>query len=281
MQRFTPIMQDLAAAAPLTFRPLAHARALLRGLMLVTWTALWFVLRLGARPLGGLRPRAWAAVHDGSVRGWARGVARILGMRVTVEGAPPQPPFLLVANHLSYVDIILLWTRVPGDFLAKQEISSWPILGHLTRSAGTLFIDRTRAADLPRVIAELAAVLARRRGAIVFPEGKSTDGATVLPFRPSIFEVALGAACPVRCAAISYTTPPGAAPARLAVCWWGEVSFLDHLYRLLLLPRFEARLTFVDQEAQGADRKELARHAQGLVADRCAPGPGNPGLPRG
>ncbi len=250
---------------------LAHARALTRSFVLAAWTGLWFLLRLLQAPLGPLAPRLRERLHDLSIRTWARGMARIVGMRVDVEGEPPRPPFLLVANHLSYLDIIALWTRAEGDFLAKSEIASWPVFGFLTRSAGTLFVDRTRAADLPRVIGELGAVLARRRGVIVFPEGTSSEGAHVLPFRPSIFEAALGTGHPVHCAALTYRTPPGAPPARLALCWWGDMEFLDHLYRVLMLPSFEARIVFVAEPARGADRKELARSAQALVQRHFAP----------
>lgn len=251
--------------------PLAHARALARSLALAVWTGAWFLLRVLQAPLGLLAPRLRGRLHDRSIRAWARGMARILGMRVEVEGEPPRPPFLLVANHLSYLDIVALWTRAEGDFLAKSEVASWPVFGFLTRFAGTLFVDRTRAADLPRVIGELGAVLARRRGVIVFPEGTSSEGAIVLPFRPSIFEAALGTGHPVHCAAITYRTPPGAPPARLAVCWWGDMGFLGHLYRVLMLPSFEARVVFVAEPARGADRKQLARAAQGLVQRHFVP----------
>lgn len=253
------------------------ARAFARSLALIAWTAAWYGLRLCLRPLASLAPRTWDRVHGPTLRAWSRGLARIIGMRIRATGEPPRPPFLLVANHQSYLDIIVLWSCVEGDFLSKHDVADWPIFGHLTRTAGTLYIDRTRAADVPRAIGELGSVLARGRGVLVFPEGKSSEGASVLPFRPSIFQVALGTGCPVRCAVLTYTTPPGAAPARDSVCWWGDVGFVEHLGRVLRLPRFEAHVTFLAEPAQGEDRKALARDAHDRIAARFVPATGNLG----
>lgn len=258
---------------------MGHVRALARSLALAAWILGWYLLRLLLRPAGWLDARRWERLHDRSLRTWARGAARIIGMRVEVEGTPPAPPFVLVSNHLSYLDIIVLWTRAQGDFLAKAEVSRWPIFGVLTRSAGTLFVDRKRIADLPRVIEDLRAVLGRGRGVIVFPEGTSSEGAGVLRFRAPLFEAALGAGLPVHCAAISYRTPPGSRPARLSVCWWGDMGFIDHLYRVLMLPSCEARVVFIAEPARGETRKELAQSAQALVERHFEPVTGSPARP--
>ena len=248
-----------------------------RALLLAAWTAGLYVCHLAARALALAAPRLGLAARARVLRAWARGVARVLGMRVVVEGEPPRPPFLLVSNHLSYVDIVALWTVVEGDFLARADVAGWPVFGFLARSAGTRFVDRSRKRDLTRVMDELAAVLARRRGAIVFPEATSSCGESVLPFRPSLFEVALRTGYPVRCAAISYSTPPGAEPARTSVCWWGDMTFHDHLYRLLALPSLEARIAFPPGAVEGADRKELALRAREVVAAAFRPVTGSDG----
>jgi len=191
-------------------------------------------------------------------RRWARLVAPILGARVEVQGTPPQGAFLLVANHLSYVDVIVLASRLEGVFIAKDELLGWPIIGRICRSVGTIFVSRERRTDVSRVSARIADVLKEARGVVLFPEGTSTEGATVLPFKSSLLEPAVRGEVPVCYASITYRTPPGALPARLSVCWWGEMGFLDHVRDLLALPGFTARIVFGGERIFEPDRKVLA-----------------------
>ena len=191
-----------------------------------------------------------------------------MGVRVTVEGLAPTGSFFLVANHLSYLDIPVLLGRLNGRFLAKSEIASWPVLGLLARSTGTLFVDRSRKRDLTRVIAEVTALLERGPGAIVFPEATSTDGARVHPFKPSLFEVPARLGVDVSVAALRYATPDGSPSAWEAVCWWGDAEFAPHFWRLLALPRVHATVTFAPEKVTGgtaaapSDRKRMAAETQ-------------------
>ena len=86
---------------------------------------------------------------------WSRGLCRLFGVRVSVSGPPPPPPFVLVSNHLSYLDILVLGTRPPCVFVAKAEIDDWPIFGALCRAVNTVFVDRKAKRDLPRVLARI------------------------------------------------------------------------------------------------------------------------------
>ena len=133
------------------------------------------------------------------------------------------------------------------------------------RTSGTLFVDRTNPRDLFRMIREVEEVLERGQGVAVFPEGTSSEGARVLPFMPSVFEVAVRTSCPVTTASLSYTTPEDSPPAQSAVCWWGDMTFFDHLFKLLALPRFEVRLVFGDESILESDRKELATRTHRAV----------------
>lgn len=222
----------------------------------------YLLTRLVLRPFPAVRARA----HSSLVRAWAKIAAWCVSMRVVVEGEPPEPPFFLVCNHLSYVDVIALLTCVDGTFLAKSEIASWPLLGALARGVGTLFIDRTRKRDLVRVSELLRREIRDRRGIIVFPESTSSAGDEVLPFKASTLEVAVEFGLPVHCAAIRYETPPGAAPARLAVCWWGDMTFAPHLVTMTALPEFTARIRFAADVVRESDRKALAASARAAVA---------------
>jgi 1-acyl-sn-glycerol-3-phosphate acyltransferase len=194
-----------------------------------------------------------------------------MGMRLEVLGRAPVGPFFLVANHLSYMDIVALLATTPATFLSKAEVARWPLVGWLARSTGTLFVDRTKKSDLVRVLGAIRGSLSAGQGVVVFPEGTSSEGRDVLPFRPSIFEVPAMLGIPVRCATLTYRTPPGSAPANLAVCWWGDMAFFPHLLALLALPRFEVTVSFGTQELYEADRKRLAERARAAVLSEFRP----------
>lgn len=216
-------------------------------------------------------PRAGSRVRLAAARGWARCSARILGMRIRIEGRAPAAPCLLVANHVSYVDVITLWCATNGSFIAKSEVASWPLVGALGRIAQTLFIDRGRKRDLPRVLGAMDATLARGESVILFGEGTSTAGDRVLPFKSSLFEAALRSGRPVACASIGYATDPDAPPAARSVCWWGDMTFGDHAYALMKLRGFDATLRFAADPVVAGDRKELARRARAAVVAGWSP----------
>jgi 1-acyl-sn-glycerol-3-phosphate acyltransferase len=241
-------------------------RAALRGTALVGWTALCVLpWRLGAR-WAARRPARWWRWRCGWFRRWARGALRVLGVRLQVVGAPPRPPFLLVCNHLGYLDVAVLASVVDATFVAKSEVARWPVLGPLCRGMGTLFVDRGRRRDLPATLAALQATLAAGRGVVLFPEGTSTPGGRVLPFHPPLLAAAARAGLPVAWAAVSYATPAGEPEAADAVCWWGDASFVAHLAALLRLSRVEARLRLGDAPVAAADRKQLAQRLHAAVA---------------
>ncbi len=207
-----------------------------------------------------------ARLHRNVVQTWARLCSALCGLEVESSGPVPQPPFFLVSNHLSYLDILVLHQLVDGFFLAKSEISSWPFAGRVARTAGTLFIDRDRQRDLSRVLPEIRTVLDSGHGIIVFPEGTSSKGEEVLPFKPSTFEVAARSQMPVHCVALSYSIPGEDPPAYLTACWWGDMPFFSHLLKLLRVPRIHSRVVFHPEPISGDDRKELAQRAEATVS---------------
>jgi len=255
-------------------RALVKARALrpfLRLALIAAWTAGGLVTLLTGLWLLALAPRLALRWRRRMVTLWARGLAWIAGMRISITGPLPEAPFVLVANHLSYVDIVLLFRGLGCVFVAKQELRHWPILGYLTRRVGTIFVDRRLRRDAVRVVDEIGAAIARGDGVVVFPEGTSSPGDGVYPMKPALLEWAAREGFPVRCAALGYQTPPGAPPPHLAVCWWGDMTFAPHLMQLLRLPGFQATIDFVPEPIVSRDRAELAARAREEIARRFRP----------
>jgi 1-acyl-sn-glycerol-3-phosphate acyltransferase len=202
---------------------------------------------------------------------WSRGLCRIFGVRVKTLGTPPSPPFLLVSNHLSYVDILALGTRLPCVFVAKAEIDGWPIFGAICRSVNTIFIDRRMKRKLPQILAQIEVALDAGQGVVIFPEGTSSAGDGVLPFRSSLLELAAGLGRPVHFVAINYDVPQGEMPAHLSVAWWADMALGEHLKNFLALPSVEAVLHFGDAPVASEDRKALAAELEREVSRRFRP----------
>ena len=216
-------------------------------------------------------PRLAARWKSFILKTWSRGLLIICGVRLHTVGDPPEAPFFLVSNHLSYVDIAVLGSLVGGVFVAKAEISEWPAIGFLCRSVETIFIDREIRRELPQVMREIERQLGHGQSVILFAEGTSSSGASVMPFRPALLEPAARAGLPVSYAAVSYRTPEGEPPAHLSVCWWGGMPFVPHALEFFKLRRIDATVVFGDRQFHGGDRKILASELHAAVQDSFQP----------
>lgn len=251
-------MSAPARVAPALARSIERARAIFRLAAIVAVTAvMWSGMVAGIAALR-LARRSAARWKIGCFRAWSGVLLRVLAVRLSVEGSAPSPPFLLVSNHLSYLDILVLGSRAPMVFVSRADVAGWPVLGRLARQVGTLFVDRERRRDIPRVVEAMQARLAEQLGVTLFPEATSSDGSDVLPFRAPLLEPAARSGLPVWYASLSYATPTGSPPARLAVCWWADMTFPGHVFGLLRLPRVSARVTFGLNPVASDDRKVLA-----------------------
>lgn len=232
--------------------------------------------------LNAVRPVA----RVGSVASWmwARWLCAILGIEVRATGRPEGKPFVVASNHVSYLDIVVLGSLYPSQFVAKDEIRGWPLFGWISRAAGTLFVDRDNPRDAVRVIRSIRVLLAQGTPVTIFPEGRTSDGEDVAPFLPSLLEPAARHRVPCFGASVSYDTPESEmAPAR-TICWSDGSNFVKHFMRVLTLRRIEARVNFSQEAVQSSDRKELAQrlwqHSRGtfvpirqepLAPPQCAP----------
>jgi 1-acyl-sn-glycerol-3-phosphate acyltransferase len=202
---------------------------------------------------------------------WARATAGIMGLTVNVQNRPPSAPFLLISNHLSYVDVVVLASQMHCTFIAKSEVAGWPIIGLLCSAVDTIFIDRNRKRDVLRAMKTAETAFERGLGVVLFPEGTSTGETTPQPFKSSLLEFAARQRLPVHYASVSYVVPHGERPAAESVCWWGSMTFHDHLFRLLQLAEFEAKLTFGPQPVIDEDRHVLAAKLWSAVSAQLKP----------
>ncbi|MGD2064186.1 MAG: lysophospholipid acyltransferase family protein [Nitrospirota bacterium] len=213
-------------------------------------------------------PHARARVGSRMSHLWARLLLPLFAVRVRRTGNVPATGTMVVANHLSYLDILCLASCYPGLFLSKSEVAAWPGIGVLARAAGTVFIDREQSRDTGRVNAELAGWLRAGLRITWFPEAATSSGATVAAFKSSLFQAAVLADVPCIPATLSVSTPGSADPPARTVCWYGATPFPGHFIRLLALPRVAVTVHFGASVAPAADRKQLARdlHARVLAA---------------
>jgi len=176
-----------------------------------------------------------------------------LGIRWSVEGQPPTEG-VVVANHLSYLDILILSAAMPCFFVAKAEISKWPFFGMATTAGGTLFINRASLASAEKVSAMIAERLSLRIPILFFPEGTSTDGSSLLRFHSRLFEPAIRAEAPITAASVRYVIEDGTPESEL--CWFGDDEFLPHLWKALGVAGFSAEVRF--GEPQVYDHRRAA-----------------------
>ncbi len=257
------------------FGATSSARAVLRVPAVFAWTAsvalvlavAWLPALVAAGSGGAWRDRVRRVLH----RLWGRGALRILGVRVACSGTPPPAGRLVVSNHLSYLDIMVLGSLLPVVFVSKSEVRNWPFVGLVATMAGTIYIDRNRKRDALRVLAQMQTAQDGGDCVVIFPEATSTDGSTILPFRSSLFAAAARAGAPVRWTTLSYRTPSGAPRARDRVCWWGDAGFVGHFLRLCGLKRIDCTVHFGDSPVRSQDRKALARTLREAMLQRFRP----------
>lgn len=219
------------------------------------------VLGLGIVGIGArLLPRGSDHLVSGSLRMGCRLILRTLGIHSMVQGPRPTSGSLIVANHLSWIDIPVALTLWRCTIVAKSEVRRWPVIGTLAARLGVIWIDRRRPRDLLRVIPLVEDSLRRGRSVLLFPEGTTTSGREILPFRSGLFEAAVRARASVCAASLSVSTTAGD---RDALCWYGDETLLANVVRVAALrgARFTVHMTGPLQQTED-DRKALARRAR-------------------
>jgi 1-acyl-sn-glycerol-3-phosphate acyltransferase len=192
----------------------------------------------------------------------ARRALKIFKLEPRITGQVPARG-LLVSNHLGYLDVFVLASLTPVVFVSKREIKSWPVVGWLAQMGGTLFVDRERRLQVVRMNNQIQAALNRGALVILFPEGASSNGQGVLPFKSALLEPAAQPAHPLSVGAIQYAIEDGDVADE--VCYWGDHTFFPHLLNLLGKRAVRATVHFAPVQQTGADRKQLARQLRGKI----------------
>ncbi|MFY9855942.1 MAG: lysophospholipid acyltransferase family protein [Terracidiphilus sp.] len=192
----------------------------------------------------------------------ARGILARLGIHYCVDGTPPTHG-LVVANHLSYLDILILSAAMPCFFVAKMEIGGWPFFGKAARTGGTIFLDRSSLASAMTVADQMTERLKLPIPVLLFPEGTSTDG-QMLRFHSRLIDPATTAGAQITTAAIQYVLDDGTPEREL--CWFGDEQFVPHLMKVMCAAGFSARVRF-GQPRVYSDRRVAADETYDEIAD--------------
>jgi len=224
-------------------------------------------------------PRLDNAGRHERIRWWSAKLVRIAGLELLASGTPRPGATLLVANHVSWLDIAVIHSVVPqARFVSKAEVLAWPLLGWLIRGAGTLFIERERKRDALRVLHLVAEALQRGDTVAVFPEGTTGDGQTLLPFHGNLLQSAIASGTPVQGVALRYSDPTGRFST--AVRFLDRTTLLQSVWRILSAPALSVHVDLLaPQGARHADRRALAALLRGQIHARlhgdeppaCAP----------
>jgi 1-acyl-sn-glycerol-3-phosphate acyltransferase len=215
---------------------------------------LWLLLRHAGKPPQTTRSR-W-------LQWCSRRTLRVFAVQTGYTGNPPQTG-LLVSNHLSYLDILVLVSLTPAVFVSKSEVKHWPVFGWFASLAGTLFVDRTRRSDVARMNALIEAALTAGTVVVLFPEGTSWNGREILPFKSSLLEPVVGTRHPISVGFLKYSLADGD-PAN-DVCYWADMTFFPHLVKLMTKREITAQVRFAAVPQPATDRKHLATQLRTAV----------------
>lgn len=204
-------------------------------------------------------PRLGAEARNQRVQDWARAMLPLLGIELRLQGpVMAAGPVLLVANHISWLDILVMHAARHCRFVSKADVKAWPVIGTLATGAGTLYIERESRRDAMRVVHQMAASLKGGEILAAFPEGTTSDGIHLLPFHANLIQAAIAADAPVQPVALSFLDPRSGQTS-LAPCYIGDDTLLGSIWRTLSAPGIVAVVTYGEpQKAAGRDRRAWA-----------------------
>jgi 1-acyl-sn-glycerol-3-phosphate acyltransferase len=225
-------------------------------------------LVIGLLLIAGLFPWVRPGLRAGCMQAWSAVLLRLLGIERSLSGIMPsesKEPTLLVANHVSWLDVIALMSVGATSFVAKHEVRAWPLIGWLAERTGTIFTTRSQRLDIARINHRVSTHLRSGVCVAVFPEGTTTDGTTLLDFHSGLFEAARDSAARVWPAAIRYRRRDGSISH--AADFLGDDSLVTSLWRIVSSPPLRLHLSFAAPlSTRGTHRREAAEEARTRIA---------------
>lgn len=239
--------------------------------------AAWRLLRIAVHVLRG----AWlirrrfsrmdAAERYQQIQAWALEFLALLAIKLEAPVLPQQHgPLLLVANHISFIDIVVLLATSPCRLVSKADVHHWPLIGPMAAAMGTVFIERESRRDAMRVVHHMAEAFQQGAVLAVFPEGTTGDGRELLPFHGNLLQAAIATDTPVQPLAVRYEDAP-TGKISLAPAYVGDDSLLDTLWRTVRTPNLQVRMMVgVLEKSEGRERRQwaqdLRQEIDGLIA---------------
>lgn len=241
-------------------------RRLYRLTALLLWAILVSFLSMPHRLRGG-----WKSIKEISrfTHLWSRGIAKIINLNVKVSGqVPARAGGLVVSNHLSYIDIITHGSIFPVRYSPKSDIKKWPVLGWYIGLSRPIWTNRKSRRASKKILRDFAKTVNKGMYLIVYPEGTSTDGKNgILSFKSTSFEAAITGNAPIIPVLTHYKQHRG----ETTVCWYGDMTLLPHVWKVLGFSSIEAELHFLKPILpDGRTRKELASHVHDVMAREYA-----------
>ncbi|MCO4089355.1 MAG: 1-acyl-sn-glycerol-3-phosphate acyltransferase [Limnohabitans sp.] len=237
-------------------------------------TAVWRLLRGLWHGLVGMWtiylrfPQLTPEQREMRVQAWALKLLAIWGIHVRVLGQPLiVGPAMLVSNHISWLDILVIHAARHCRFVSKSDIREWPLVGMLATGAGTLYIERTSRKDALRMVRDMANAMRDGDVVAVFPEGTTSDGRDLLPFHANLIQAAIDVQAPIQPLSLKFMDVPSGLPS-FAPCYIGDDTLIGSMWRTLKARRIEAVLHFGQpQDAMGRDRRAWAQDLRQDIID--------------
>ena len=237
------------------------AGRLLRSVLHAAHGVLIVLLRFGSLP---------TAERQVQVQWWAMKMLRLMGITLRVEGAPVAGAVLLVANHISWLDIMAMHAVCPhARFVSKADVKSWPLIPHLVDAAGTLYLERERKRDALRVVHAMAEALKAGDTVAIFPEGTTSDGQALLPFHANLLQAAIATQTPVQPVAIRFSDSSHAISR--AVEFVGATTLVQSLWKVACGDEVIVRIALLPPRPTAqAERRALAEQLRNDIAAQLA-----------
>lgn len=266
-----------AAAAPASARAGAGVRGRLAAAGRRSWRIPWSLLLLfgGLFTVVTVFPLIRPARRDVAVAAWSGMLLRACGLRTHVHYTPGTPLLstrgggrMLVANHVSWLDIFLIDAVAPSCFIAKADIARWPLIGTLVGRVGTIFLERGKRHAVHDALVHVASQLAAGRRVAIFPEGTTSSGENLLPFHANLIQSAVRAAVPIDPVGLRYTGLAGESVSGEggAMNYFGDVTFVESWWRVIGAPGVIAHLHVLPEIPAAAPQDTKARHRVARLA---------------